>query len=81
VARRYWLLSLVLWLMCSSCAMKSAPAAPKASKPDYLVITDDVPNDAWICVPMMEWMAITPNTIRCMPVQTLRWMLRNQKKG
>lgn len=74
-----WWLMLACLLLGNSCAPKTIRAEPEM--PRFIVIADDVSNDALVCVPMQEWMAVTPHTIRCIPVHTLRWMLRNQKQG
>ena len=67
---------IVALLMPNCAAMQASPMVlpelPPSPDRRYLVLDDDIPNDAYVCVPRII------GGLACMTLQDLRWILRHR---
>lgn len=66
------------FLLVNGCARK-APASPDANPPRYLILDDGMSSDVLVCVPLV--LASEKQQYACVPIDFVRWFLRQQKKG
>lgn len=71
----FWLMLAAFLLGNGGCTHR----APRTPERHYVVLPDNLPLGTEVCVPLV--LRSGANQYACMPIDTLRWMLRHSTKG